>query len=103
MLGSSMEKVTDAESRSLCGCSGEHSVLTAEGESTKRPLEKAQPVEHLLRQIEKVVCTQCLKAGFLEQSTGRPCGKRIRICIHRAPPYNSSRNRIPGIVFDNAT
>jgi hypothetical protein len=28
-LGSSIEKVTDARSRSLYGCSGEHSVLTA--------------------------------------------------------------------------
>ena len=40
-LGRSMAKVTDAQSIALCGGSGEHSVLTAEGESTKHPLQKA--------------------------------------------------------------
>ena len=36
-----LEKVTDAQSRSLCGCSGEHGVLPAEGESMKHLLQKA--------------------------------------------------------------
>jgi hypothetical protein len=98
-----MEKVTDAESRSLCGCSGEHSVLTAEGESTKHPLQKAKPVKHPLRQIQEVVRTQRLKAGFPEQFTGGSPDKQLRICIDRTSLYNSSGNRIPGIVFDDAT
>src|ERR1700722_13331899 len=78
-------------------------VLAAKGQSAEDPLDKIELVKQLLRQVEEVGCTQRLKASLLKQSTRSPRGKKLRMCINRTSPYNCSRDRIPGIVFDDAT
>jgi hypothetical protein len=66
-------------------------------------LNPTQAIEYPFREVEKVVSRKWFEAGGLEEPQSRLCGEEFRICVHGTSSNDRLRDRIPWVVFDDAT